>query len=93
VIAATSAEGSSSGFLNRTSKRELGGALSSGEGKSLPQSEGDSVGGKQKKFVLIDEDFDDFDQDVLQGPLNQRGWVFQERALARRTIHFTNNQT
>jgi hypothetical protein len=36
---------------------------------------------------------DDFGQHVLEGSLNKRGWVLQERALARRTIYFTNKQT
>lgn len=27
-----------------------------------------------------------------EGPLNQRGWVFQERTLAPRIVHFTKNQ-
>jgi len=36
---------------------------------------------------------DDFEADVEKGPLSGRGWVFQERALARRTIFFTDNQT
>lgn len=36
---------------------------------------------------------DDFDQQVLQAGLNKRGWVLQERALARRTIHFAAHQT
>ena len=36
---------------------------------------------------------DNFNQDVLEGSLCQRGWVFQERALARRTIYFTDTQT
>ncbi|KAI9643121.1 hypothetical protein NHQ30_008856 [Ciborinia camelliae] len=35
----------------------------------------------------------DFVRDVLHSPLNRRGWVLQERALARRTIYFTENQT
>jgi hypothetical protein len=34
-----------------------------------------------------------FDQDVGNSVLNQRGWVLQERALSRRTIHFTVKQT
>lgn len=34
----------------------------------------------------------DFERDVLESPLNQRGWVLQERALARRTIFFTETQ-
>jgi hypothetical protein len=36
---------------------------------------------------------DDFESDVERAPLSGRGWVFQERALARRTIFFTKNQT
>lgn len=38
------------------------------------------------------EAIDDFDQHVTQADLNKRGWVYQERALARRTIHFTKEQ-
>ncbi|KAF4627092.1 hypothetical protein G7Y89_g11064 [Cudoniella acicularis] len=36
---------------------------------------------------------DDFRLDVDQGELNNRGWVLQERALSRRTIYFTENQS
>ncbi|KAI0474846.1 heterokaryon incompatibility protein-domain-containing protein [Xylaria cf. heliscus] len=39
------------------------------------------------------ESIDNFQRDVIEGPLNKRGWVLQERALARRTIYFTENQT
>ncbi|KAK7423846.1 hypothetical protein QQZ08_008890 [Neonectria magnoliae] len=39
------------------------------------------------------EDIDDFQKDVIDGPLNKRGWVLQERALARRTIYFAERQT
>lgn len=39
------------------------------------------------------EMIDNFDSDVEQGELNKRGWVLQERALSRRTIHFTETQT
>ncbi|KAK9424293.1 hypothetical protein SUNI508_13746 [Seiridium unicorne] len=35
---------------------------------------------------------DNFQEDVEQSILNTRGWVFQERALSRRTIHFTSTQ-
>ncbi|KAF4816417.1 hypothetical protein CGCSCA5_v006544 [Colletotrichum siamense] len=41
----------------------------------------------------ICEEIDNFQVDVIDGPLNQRGWVLQERALARRTVYFTENQT
>jgi hypothetical protein len=36
---------------------------------------------------------DDFKAHVLEAPLSKRGWVMQERALARRTIFFTEKQT
>jgi hypothetical protein len=29
---------------------------------------------------------------IVQARLNQRGWVFQERMLSRRTLHFTAHQ-
>jgi hypothetical protein len=35
---------------------------------------------------------DNFRDDVENATLNQRGWVLQERALSRRTIHFAANQ-
>ncbi|TGJ87591.1 hypothetical protein E0Z10_g1212 [Xylaria hypoxylon] len=38
------------------------------------------------------EPIDDFQKHVLDGHLNTRGWVLQERALARRTIHCTKEQ-
>lgn len=46
----------------------------------------------EKPFYLC-EAIDNFSQDVIEGPLNRRGWVLQERALARRTIYFTEHQT
>ncbi|KAJ2995203.1 hypothetical protein NUW58_g1344 [Xylaria curta] len=39
------------------------------------------------------EPIDNFQRDVIEGALNKRGWVLQERALARRTIYFAENQT
>ncbi|KAF3014711.1 hypothetical protein E8E14_006964 [Neopestalotiopsis sp. 37M] len=39
------------------------------------------------------EVIDKFSEDVDQSELNSRGWVFQERALSRRTIYFAENQT
>lgn len=43
--------------------------------------------------VHICEFIDDFQQHVLNSNLNKRGWVLQERVLARRTIYFTGKQT
>ncbi|KAK5677888.1 hypothetical protein LTS10_009771 [Elasticomyces elasticus] len=43
--------------------------------------------------IYVFEPIDDFKQDVIDGHLNKRGWVLQERALARRTIYFAGSQT
>lgn len=43
--------------------------------------------------VFVCEFIDDFHHDVLESNLSRRGWVLQERALARRTIYFTDKQT
>lgn len=48
--------------------------------------------GESAPFYLC-ESIDDFNRHVLEGPLNQRGWVLQEHALARRTVYFTDYQT
>jgi hypothetical protein len=81
VIAASSATGMSDGFLN---PRDDAGYV------VLPPKGTES---ENRAQFYISKVVDDFERDVEQGPLNQRGWVFQERALARRTIYFTENQT
>lgn len=43
--------------------------------------------------VYVCDAIDDFTRDVENGQLNRRGWVLQERALARRTIYFADKQT
>lgn len=57
----------------------------------------------QREYITLQRDnedplfvcktIDNFSKDVIEGSLNKRGWVLQERALARRTIYFTENQT
>ena len=42
---------------------------------------------------FVCEAIDNFKRDVEDGNLNQRGWVLQERALARRTVFFAPMQT
>jgi hypothetical protein len=48
--------------------------------------------GNEAPFYIC-QVIDDFAKDVLDGPLNKRGWVLQERALAKRTVFFTETQT
>jgi hypothetical protein len=43
--------------------------------------------------IYVCEPIDDFDRDVEMSTLNSRAWVFQERCLSRRIIHFTDTQT
>ncbi|KAG6354470.1 hypothetical protein INS49_004487 [Diaporthe citri] len=43
--------------------------------------------------IYVCEFMDNFQQHVLDSHLNKRGWVLQERVLARRTIYFTEKQT
>lgn len=44
------------------------------------------------KPFYICQAIDNFEDHVLNGALNQRGWVLQEHALARRTVYFTDHQ-
>lgn len=45
-----------------------------------------------EKPFYVSKTIDNFSKDVIEGSLNKRGWVLQERALARRTIYFTDTQ-
>lgn len=57
---------------------------------------------KQRRSILVEQNghapiyicrfMDDFGRDVLDSNLNRRGWVLQERVLARRTIYFASQQ-
>lgn len=76
IIAASAAQNQHDGFL----------------GDRIP-SESVRFEPKGKKTALhICEGVDDFSRDVLNSHLNSRGWVLQERALARRTIFFSKTQ-
>lgn len=82
VLAASSALGQWSGFLRHHEARRLG------ESRQILRLPFD---GENPLYVC--DSIDNFDKDVLESGLNQRGWVLQERALARRTIYFTKSQT
>ncbi|KAF4622831.1 hypothetical protein G7Y89_g14193 [Cudoniella acicularis] len=80
TIAASSAEDSTKGFLSPRSP-------------SKPARECVKVPNALDTSLYICEIIDNFHHDVEKGKLSQRGWVLQERALSRRTIHFTTAQT
>jgi hypothetical protein len=79
TIAATSAENSIQGFLNRPEGKDLQYVM-------FPEC-------SHGKLYIRTSVVDDFDGDVIKGVLNKRAWVLQERALSRRTIHITKRQT
>ena len=79
VIAASGAKGQADGFL-RPSERNK---------EAVVRLRSSGMGGG----LWVGPFRDDFDAQVLQNPLSKRGWVLQERALARRTIYFTGWQT
>lgn len=60
---------------------------------SIQQRESVAFSRPGKVPVYICEFMDNFDEHVLKSRLNQRGWVLQERVLARRTIHFSSKQS
>ncbi|KAL1602449.1 hypothetical protein SLS60_005865 [Paraconiothyrium brasiliense] len=78
VIAASRANGHKDGFLKSRNKRGYVG---------LQREQEDNA-----PFYIC-EMIDNFEEHILGGSLNKRGWVLQEHALARRTIFFDEHQT
>ncbi|WKT51091.1 hypothetical protein QSH57_016061 [Fusarium oxysporum f. sp. vasinfectum] len=76
TIAATSAAASNEGFLTP----KLNSALSA------------TVEPPEGGLLHISEFMENCNRDLELAPLNTRGWVMQERALSRRTLHFTKTQ-
>lgn len=48
------------------------------------------VDGQTEKYYVFDGDL--WKDEIANAPLNQRAWVFQERFLARRVLHFGKHQ-
>ncbi|KAH7316960.1 heterokaryon incompatibility protein-domain-containing protein, partial [Stachybotrys elegans] len=83
TLAATSAQGSSDGFLG--SRPQMSYVTVANQ---LPSSDL-----RQHDPLYICQGINDFQNDVNLAELNQRAWVFQERALSRRITHFASTQT
>jgi hypothetical protein len=78
VLAASCASGHRTGFLKTRQKRHH---------IAIRREHEDDAP------VYISQMIDNFKNHILEGALNKRGWVFQEHALARRTIFFDEHQT
>ena len=84
TIAASSAADSTQGFLSR-SRPDTHDVIRLAEPTASSSS---------KPFTVYASSLTEtFNRDVEQGILNTRAWVYQERALSRRILHFTSNQT
>lgn len=49
--------------------------------------------GRDEPSLQVVRKTDDFSRDVLAAEWNYKGWTFQERALSRHTIYFTQDHT
>ena len=84
TIAASSAADSTQGFLSRSPPDTHG----------LIRLADPAASSSSKSFIIYAGSFTEaFTEDVENGILNTRAWVYQERALSRRILHFTSNQT
>jgi hypothetical protein len=80
TLSATCATGSDDGFLKTNRKSR----------SHYPFSYPNELGSLD--MIYLCDPIDDFERHVEQSALSKRGWVFQERALSRRIIHFTEVQ-
>ncbi|KAF2641854.1 HET-domain-containing protein [Massarina eburnea CBS 473.64] len=84
TLSATCSNGTSDGFLKP--HPEEGPKARTYSPINVPTANGRS------SRVYICNAIDDFKRDVEEAELSTRGWVFQERALSRRVLHFTDTQ-
>lgn len=61
-----------------------------GLGPILPSEIELEVDGLLQKYYVFDSNM--WSDEITDAPLNHRGWVFQERVLARRVLHFGQRQ-
>ena len=80
TLSATCAVDSDDGFLKADRKLR----------RHYPLSYANQLGSLD--MIYLCDPIDDFGRHVEQSALSNRGWVFQERALSRRIIHFTEFQ-
>lgn len=79
TISATCAESTHGGFLQERPERRCMGV------------DAITPSGKEAR-IYICEAIDNFEKEVERAELHERGWIFQERALSRRTLHFAKKQ-
>ncbi|KAE8822707.1 hypothetical protein HRS9139_10047 [Pyrenophora teres f. teres] len=56
----------------------------------MPVRDSPLFGNKEKKWIVVPEDL--WERELIQSFLYVRGWVFQERMLAPRILHFAEKQ-
>jgi len=89
TVAATGAEDASKGcFLNRVpSSLEIGPVI------NLPYRTKEGV--VSGRFTVVEQHTtfaEEYDRFVEKSPLLKRGWIFQERVLSRRMVHYTRGK-
>ncbi|KAJ8123212.1 hypothetical protein ONZ43_g783 [Nemania bipapillata] len=89
TLAASSAPSSLVGFLERPNRAF---AVMPYPNPNPHAGDGDGDDDGSRSLLYIAEAIDDFQTHVEDAVLNTRAWVLQERALSRRTIHFTSTQ-
>lgn len=87
TLAASSAPSSLVGFIERPDR-----AFAVVPNPNAEDGDGGGDGDGSRSLLYVAEAIDNFQTHVEDAELNTRAWVLQERALSRRTIHFTSTQ-